>query len=74
MIIVFLIAEANRQDIRFSKLTQLGDPLVKLNQGIDFEIFRTLLEINFSKLQKSKGGRPPYDYVLMFKVLVLQRY
>ncbi|GAB1858618.1 hypothetical protein MHTCC0001_34580 [Flavobacteriaceae bacterium MHTCC 0001] len=27
-----------------------------------------------SKHSKGKGGRPPYDYVLMFKILILQRY
>jgi hypothetical protein len=27
------------QDIRLSKLSQLGDPLEKLNSGVDFEIF-----------------------------------
>ena len=62
------------QDIRLSKLSQLGDPLEKLNAGVDFEKFRTLLENNFCKLSKGPGGRPPYDYVLMFKVLILQRY
>ena len=25
------------QDIRLSKLSQLGDPLEKLNEGVDFE-------------------------------------
>jgi hypothetical protein len=32
------------QDIRLSKLSQLGDPLEKLNKGIDFDIFRSILE------------------------------
>jgi hypothetical protein len=27
------------QDIRLTKLSQLGDPLDKLNQGVDFEVF-----------------------------------
>jgi hypothetical protein len=31
------------QDIRLSKLSQLGDPLEKLNSGVDFEIFRQKL-------------------------------
>jgi len=61
-------------DIRMSKLSQLGDPLERLNEGVEFEIFRTLLEERLSKLAKGKGGRPPYDYVLMFKILILQRY
>jgi len=62
------------QDIRLSKLSELGDPLERLNTGIDFDIFRVLLEQRLSREAKGKGGRPPYDYVLMFKILVLQRY
>lgn len=62
------------QDIRLSKLSKLGDPLERLNQGVDFEIFRLLLEERLVKQSKGKGGRPPYDYVLMFKILILQRY
>lgn len=62
------------QDIRLTKLSKLGDPLEKLSKGIDFEVFRDILETKISKLSKGKGGRPPYDYVLMFKILILQRY
>ncbi len=62
------------QDIRLSKLSQLGDPLEKLYKSIDFEMFRDMLETKMSKLAKGKGGRPPYDYILMFKILILQRY
>lgn len=62
------------QDIRLTKLSQLGDPLEKLNQGIDFEIFRVVLEKGFEKVAKGKGGRRPFDYVMMFKILILQRY
>jgi transposase, IS5 family len=62
------------QDIRLSKLSQLGDPLERLSQGIDFELFRPILTQNLTKLSLGPGGRPPYDYVLMFKILILQRY
>lgn len=62
------------QDIRLSKLSHLGDPLERLKKGIDFEIFRKILEDNLTKLAKGAGGRPPYDYVLMFKILILQRF
>ena len=62
------------QDIRLAKLSKLGDPLERLSQGVDFEIFRCVLEDNLSLGHKGKGGRPPYDYVLMFKILILQRY
>lgn len=62
------------QDIRLSKLSQLGDPLEKLKSGVDFEMFRQLLEEKLIPTTEGKGGRPPYDYVLMFKILILQRY
>ena len=45
-----------------------------MKKGVDFEIFRTILEEKLSKHAKGPGGRPPYDYILMFKVLILQRY
>ncbi|MDY0255037.1 MAG: transposase, partial [Tenuifilaceae bacterium] len=62
------------QDLRLAKLSQLGDPLDKLNKGVDFEVFRDILEVGLSKLPKGKGGRRPYDYVMLFKILILQRY
>lgn len=62
------------QDFRLSKLTQLGDPLVRLTEHVDFEVFRNVLEEGFTKQAQGKGGRPPYDYVLLFKILILQRY
>jgi transposase, IS5 family len=62
------------QDLRLNKLSKLGDPLERLSQNVDFEIFRTLLEEGLYKLPKGKGGRKPYDYVLLFKILILQRF
>jgi IS5 family transposase len=61
-------------DFRIEKLIKLGDPLHKLSKGVDFEKFRGLLEQKLSKLSKGARGRPPYDYVMMFKILILQRY
>ena len=49
-----------------------GDPLVKLAGLIDFEVFRPRLAAALKRSDGSKGGRPPYDPVLMFKILVLQ--
>jgi len=43
-----------------------------LAQVIDFEVFRSDLEAALSRSDRTRGGRPPYDAVLMFKVLVLQ--
>jgi len=63
------------EQIRLEKLSKKQDPLERLSAHIDFEYFRKPLEVFFKKdTDKSKGGRPPYDYVLMFKTLILQRY
>lgn len=62
------------QDFRLTKLSKLGDLLEKLSNGIDFEMFRNVLEEKLHKEPKGVGGLRPYDYVLMFKVLILQRY
>lgn len=62
------------EDIRLTKLSRLGDPLERLSKGINFELFRSALTDNLHVEPKNKGGRRPYDYVLMFKVMILQRY
>jgi len=45
----------------------LGDSLEKLNEKVNFEIFRKILDKNLSKLAKGKDGRPPCDYVLLLR-------
>ena len=62
------------QDIKLSKRSQLGVPLENLSQGIDFYIFRVVLETGLEKIVKGKGSRCPFVYVFMFKILILQRY
>jgi IS5 family transposase len=62
------------EDFRLEKLTNLGDPLERLSKGVDFELFRALLEDKLHIEPKNDGGRKPYDYVLMFKIMILQRY
>jgi transposase len=47
-------------------------PRYRLNAVVDFEVFRKPLEKTLRRSDRSKGGRPPYDPVVMFKVLVLQ--
>ena len=59
-------------EAQLQRLSKLGDSLEKL-KIIDFEIFRPLLEKAFFKERKSNAGRPPFDVVMMFKILVLQR-
>ena len=52
-------------------LSQTGDPLEALDRHVDFEVFRPVLVEALGYGDRSKGGRPPYDPVTMFKVLVL---
>ena len=58
---------------RLERLSELGDPLARLNDVMNWELFRPVFEQVFKKERKGPGGRPPYDYVMMFKVLVLQK-
>jgi transposase, IS5 family len=60
------------EDARLKALSAAGDPLERLAGVIDFEVFRRDLETALSRSDRSKGGRPPDDAVLMFKVLVVQ--
>lgn len=62
------------EEFRLEKISIKQDPLEKLNRNIDWELFRTILNGVFAKESKGKGGRPAYDYVMMFKILILQRY
>jgi transposase, IS5 family len=59
-------------DERLKDLSSKGDDLERLNAIVDFEIFRPGLERAVPRADGVKGGRPPYDHVLMFKVLILQ--
>ena len=54
-----------------SRLSSSGDPLEALSSCVDFEIFRRILDKGLRYSDRSRGGRPPYDPVMMFKVLVL---
>ena len=44
-----------------------------MNRVIKWEKFRSVLNQWCRKEDTGKGGRPPYDVVMMFKILVLQR-
>ena len=58
-------------DERYAALSKAGDPLERLTSVIDFEIFRSELDTALNRSDGSKGGRPPMDTILMFKVLVI---
>jgi transposase, IS5 family len=59
-------------DERLKDLSAKGDDLERLNAIVDFELFRPDLEHAVPRSDRVKGGRPPYDHVLMFRVLILQ--
>jgi len=59
-------------DERLRRLSDLGDQLLAFTAAVDFEIFRPDLLQALAYLDGSQGGRPPFDPVLMFKVLVIQ--
>ena len=57
---------------RLRALSGAGDPPERLKAVVDFELFRAELEAALRRGDRSRGGRPAYDAVLMFRVLVLQ--
>lgn len=59
-------------DERYVRLSAAGDPLEKLNAVVAWDIFRKPLAKALKRSDGAKGGRPPYDAVLMFKIMVLQ--
>lgn len=63
------------QQFTVEKLEEIGNPLAMISKVIDFEMFREVLEskiLNCNK--KNNAGAKPFDVVLMFKILILQRY
>jgi transposase, IS5 family len=55
------------------RLSEAGDPLEMMARIVNFSSFRPLLEASLGLSKAgSQGGRPPYDAVKMFKVLILQ--
>ena len=59
-------------DERYAALSAAGDPLERLLAVVDFELLRSELEAALERSDRTRGGRPPYDPVLMFKILVVQ--
>ena len=53
-------------------LSKHGDPLEVLDATVDFEYFRDWLVDGLGYGNGTKGGRPPFDPVSMFKALILQ--
>lgn len=58
------------EENRMAKISKIGDPLEFLNTVINWEMFREILSKHIVRKESNKGGRPPYDLVMMFKILV----
>ena len=59
-------------DERYERLSKAGDPLEKLNALVPWEVFRKPLVKALKRSDGARGGRPAFDPVVMFKILVLQ--
>lgn len=59
-------------DERYVRLSEAGDPLEKLNAVVPWDVFRKPLAKALRRSDGARGGRPPYDAVMMFKIMVLQ--
>jgi transposase, IS5 family len=59
-------------DVRLAELSAKGDDLERISGLVDFEMFRPDLERAVPRADGSRGGRPAFDHVLMFKILLLQ--
>jgi hypothetical protein len=57
---------------QIDKLHVINDFLYRLNSMIDWNIFYSLLITVRSYDRKSNAGRPPFDVLLMFKILILK--
>ncbi|WP_212376792.1 IS5 family transposase [Acetobacter persici] len=57
---------------RLARLSELGDQFEAFSRTVDFEAFRPDLDKVQAYADGGKGGRPQFDPVLMFKILVIQ--
>lgn len=60
------------EENRLEKLSKLGDCLERL-KIIDWESFRPTIALALIRERKSNAGRPPFDCILLFKTIVLQK-
>lgn len=58
---------------RLEKLNKQGNFLKMIDEIVDFNIFRPTLDRTIPRTVNPKGGRPSYDSLLMFKILIIKR-
>jgi transposase, IS5 family len=59
-------------DERLKRLSDLGDQLEAFGGAVDFEMFRADLLAALAYSDGAQGGRPPFDPLMMFKILIIQ--
>ena len=59
-------------DEGLKRLSDLGDHLAAFQSALDFEMFRADLVAALAYSDGAQGGRPPFDPVMMFKILIIQ--
>jgi IS5 family transposase len=63
------------EQFTIERLSSIGNPLEKISNIIDFELFRNTLESKLLNTEKkNNAGAKPFDVVMMFKIMILQRY
>jgi IS5 family transposase len=63
------------EQFTIERLSAIGNPLEKISNVIDFEFFRNTLESKLLNTEKkNNAGAKPFDVVMMFKIIILQRY
>ena len=61
-------------EYQLEEINKHQPPLQKLDKVINWELFRMPIEEAFKIEAKAPGGRPPFDRLMMFKIVILQRY
>lgn len=59
-------------DERYARLSEAGDPLEKLDAVVPWDVFRKPLAKALKRSDGAKGGRPAFNPIMMFKIMVLQ--
>ena len=62
------------EQFRLEKISNQGDPLERLNKVINWDLFTPVLTRLENTDKKNNAGAKPYNPLLMFKILILQRY